>query len=93
MDALDKVVGAALGQLEGKFLSTIYFIIKIFSKVELNHIVIEKHLLVFVHSLNKFRHYITSYQFFVHIDHATIKYLMNKPDVNSIIIRWLFLLQ
>jgi len=33
------------------------------------------------------------YQVFLQIDHATNKYLMNKLDVNSIIIRWLFLLQ
>ena len=53
----------------------------------------EKELLAIVHSLNKFRHYITSYQTFVHTDHAAIKYLMNKLDVNTRIIRWLFLLQ
>lgn len=53
----------------------------------------EKELLVVVHSLNKFRHYITGYQTFVHTDHATIKYLMNKPDVNAQIIIWLLLLQ
>ena len=45
-----------------------------------------------MHSLNKFRHYITGYQTFVHIDHAAIKYLMNKPDVNARTIRWLLLL-
>ena len=53
----------------------------------------EKELLVVVHSLNKFRHYIIGYHTFVHTDHATIKYLMNKPDVNAQIIRWLLLLQ
>ena len=42
----------------------------------------EKELPVVVHSLNKFRHYITGYQTFVHTDHDAIKYLMNKPDVN-----------
>ena len=46
-----------------------------------------------VHALNKFRHYITNYQTFVHTDHAAIRYLMNKPDVNARIIRWLLLLQ
>ena len=46
-----------------------------------------------MHSLNKFRHYITGYQTFVHIDHAVIRYLMNKPDVNARIIIWLLLLQ
>lgn len=61
----------------------IYFISKNLSKVELNYIVIEKELLVVVHSLKKFRHYITGYQTFVHTDHAAIKYLMNKPDLNA----------
>ena len=63
------------------------------SKDELNYIVTEKELLVVVHSLNKFRHYIIGYQKFVHTDHATITYLMNKLDVNARIIRWLLLLQ
>ena len=53
----------------------------------------EKELLAVVHSLNKFKHYITGYQTFGHIDHATTRYLMNKPDVNARIIRWLLLLQ
>lgn len=54
--------------------------------------VIEKELVAVVRSLNKFRNYITGYQNFVHTDHATIRYLMNKPDVNAHIIRWLLLL-
>ena len=53
----------------------------------------EKELLVVVHSLNKFMHYTTCYQTFVHTDHAGIKYLMKKPVVNARIIRWLLLLQ
>jgi len=73
-------------------LYAIYFTSKNLSKAELNYIVTEKELLVVVHSLNKFKHYIIGYQTFVHIDHAAIKYLMNKPDVNARIIRWLLLL-
>lgn len=53
----------------------------------------EKELLPIVHSLNKFRHYITGYQIFLHTDHAAIKYLMKKLDVNVRIIRCLLLLQ
>ena len=71
----------------------IYFISKNISKAEHNYIVTEKELLAVVHSLKKFRHYITGYQTFVHTNHATIKYLMNKPNVNAHIIRWLLLLQ
>ena len=52
----------------------------------------EKRILTIVHSLNKFRHYITRYQTFVHTDHVAIKYLTNKLDVNAHIIIWLLLL-
>ena len=63
------------------------------SKAEFNYTMTVKELLVVFHSLNKFRHYITGYQTFVHIDHVAIKYLMNKPNVNAWIIRWFLLLQ
>ena len=92
-ETLDKSIGATLGQEEEKFPYAIYFISKNPSKAELNYTVTEKELLAIVHSLNKFRHYITSYQTFVHTDHAVIKYLMNKLDVNARTIRWLLLLQ
>eukprot|EP00253_Pinus_taeda_P025310 PITA_25310 len=92
-DASNKAIGAALGQVEEKLPYTIYFVSKTLSKAEMNYTVIEKEFLAVVHSLNKFRHYITGYQTFVHTDHAAIRYLMNKPDVNARIIRWLLLLQ
>lgn len=46
-----------------------------------------------VNSLNKFRHYITRYQTFVHTNHASLKYFVNKSNANAKIIRWLLLLQ
>jgi len=92
IDVSNKAIGAALGQVEEKLPYTIYFISKCLSKVEMNYTVTEKEFLVVVHSLDKFRHYITGYQTFVHTDHAAIGYLMNKPNVNARIIRWLLLL-
>ena len=53
----------------------------------------EKEMLAIVHALNKFGHYVTGYQTFVHTDYVSIKFLMNKLDVNARIIRWLLLLQ
>ena len=44
-----------------------------------------------VYSINKFWHYITSYETFIHTDHSVIKFLMNKPITNSKITRWLLL--
>eukprot|EP00253_Pinus_taeda_P022552 PITA_22552 len=92
-DASNKAIGAALEQVEEKLPYAIYFVSKNLSKAEMNYTVTEKEFLAVLHSLNKFRHYITGYQTFVHTDHAAIRYLMNKPDVNARIIRWLLLLQ
>eukprot|EP00253_Pinus_taeda_P029982 PITA_29982 len=92
-NASNKVIGADLGQIDEKLPYAIYFISKNLSKVELNYTVAEKEFLAVMHSLNKFRHYIIGYQTFVHTGHAAIRYLMNKPNVNAHIIRWLLLLQ
>ena len=50
-------------------------------------------MLAVVHAINKFRHYITGYEFFVHTYHSTIRYIMNKPITHGRITRWLLLLQ
>jgi hypothetical protein len=80
-DASDKSVGAVLGQDEDNKPYAIYFISKNLVGAELNYIVTEKELLAVVHALNKFRHYVTGYKVFVHTDHVSIRYLMNKPDI------------
>ena len=46
-----------------------------------------------VYAINKFRHYITGYEVFVHTDHSAIRFLMNKPITNGRVTRWLLLLQ
>jgi hypothetical protein len=46
-----------------------------------------------VHAMNKFHHYITGYEVFIHTDHYAIKYHMNKPITNGRITRWLLLMQ
>jgi len=93
-DASDYAIGAVLGQ-EDKEKShyAIYYINKNLVGAEKNYITTEKEFLVVVYAINKFRHYITGYQVFVHTDHAAIRYLMNKPIVSGRIIRWLLLLQ
>ena len=60
---------------------------------ELNYTTTEKEMLVFIHSINKFRHYITGYEVFVHKDHSSIRYLMNKPITHGRVTRWLLLFQ
>lgn len=50
-------------------------------------------MLAVIYALNKFRHYITRYQIFVHTNHATMRYLMNKSSITSRLARWLLLMQ
>eukprot|EP00253_Pinus_taeda_P024978 PITA_24978 len=82
-DASNKAIGASLGQVDEKLPYAIYFVSKNLSKAELNYNVTEKELLAVVHSLNKFRHYITGYQTFVHTDHAAISILLGFHIVSA----------
>ena len=86
-------LGIVLGQRENEVPYVIYFVNKNLSFVELNYIVIEKEFLAVVHAINKFWHYITGYEVFVHTDHSSIILLMNKPVANARITRWLLLLE
>jgi hypothetical protein len=92
-DASDSTIGVVLGQKENLLTYVIYFISKNLAPVELNYTVTEKEFLAVVYAINKFRHYITGYEVFIHTDHSTIRYLMNKPITNGRITRWLLLLQ
>ena len=91
-NASDASIGESLGQKENLMTYAIYFISKNLTPAELNYTVTEKEMLVVVHAVNKFCHYITSYEVFIHIDHFAIKYLMNKPITNGRIKRWLLLM-
>jgi hypothetical protein len=63
------------------------------SPTKLNYTVTEKEFLAFVDAINKFRHYITGYEVFVHTNYFAIRFLMNKPITNGRVTRWLLLLQ
>ena len=71
----------------------IYYININLSLVELSYMVTKKEFLAIMYAINKFWNYITDYTFFVHTDHFSIKYLMNKPITNRRITRWFLLLQ
>jgi hypothetical protein len=92
IDASDTSLGEVLGQRENQIPYAIYFVSKNLSLEEVNYTIIEKELLVVVHAINKFRHYITGYQDFVHTDHSNIKFLIKKPVKNPRVTRWLLLL-
>eukprot|EP00253_Pinus_taeda_P017990 PITA_17990 len=91
-DASDTALGAVLGQKD--FVPyAIYYTSTNLTPTELNYTVTEKDFSAVVHAINKFRHYITGYETFIHTDHSAIRYLMNKPVTNGRVTRWLLLLQ
>lgn len=81
IDASDYVVGVVLGHKIDSIEHVIYFISKNFQGVEFNYTITEKELLAVIYALNKLRHYITRYKIFVHINHSSIKYFINKPTI------------
>jgi hypothetical protein len=91
-DASNIALGIILGKKEDRSSYVIYFIRKNMSPIELNYTVTEKEFLAVVHAINKFRHYITGYEVFVHTNHYAIKFPMNKPITNGRITRWLLLM-
>jgi hypothetical protein len=59
----------------------------------MNYTVTKKEFLAVVHGINKFWHYITGYDFFIHTDHSAIRFLMKKLVTTGRITRWILLLQ
>jgi hypothetical protein len=92
-DASDTAIGAVLGKQEDIEPYAIYYISKNMAPAELNYIVTEREFLAVVYAINKFRHYVTGYPTFIHTNHTTIKYIMNKLITNTQVTRWLLLLQ
>ena len=86
-DASDTAIGAVLGQQEDKEPYAIYYISKNMAPAELYYTVIEREFFAVVYAINKFRHYVIGYPTFIHTDHTTIKYLMNKPITNARVTR------
>ena len=83
IDALDHAIGVVLGKKMDSMEHAIYYISKNLQGAKYNYTVIEKELLTVIYALNKFRHYVTGYQIFVHTDHFSIKYLMNKLAISG----------
>jgi hypothetical protein len=92
-NASDTALGAALGKRENLLLYAIYFVRKNLSPTEVNYTVTENEFLSVVHAINKFRKYITGYEVFVHTNHSTIRFLINKHVTNDRVTRWLLLLK
>jgi len=92
-DASDYAIGAVLGQKkEGKH-QVISYASKTLGGASLNYTTTEKEFLAAVYALDKFRPYLLGSDVIVFTDHAAIRYLIEKKDSKSRLIRWVLLLQ
>ena len=80
-DASDFAMQAVLGQRIEKTFKAIYYASETFNEAQENYSNIEKEILEMVFACEKFRSCILGSHVIVHIDHATIKYLMAKKYV------------
>ena len=77
---------------EGR-LHVIYYASKLLNETQLNSATPEKGLLTIIFALNKFRSYLVGSKVIIYIDHSVLKYLLEKKDVKSRLIRWILLIQ
>ncbi|XP_014519721.1 uncharacterized protein LOC106776764 [Vigna radiata var. radiata] len=92
-DASDYAIGVVLGQRREKVFHAIYYASKVLNEAQLNYATTEKEFLAIVYALEKFRSYLIGSKVIIYTDHATIKYLLTKPDSKPQLIRWVLLLQ
>ncbi|GJV65344.1 reverse transcriptase domain-containing protein [Tanacetum coccineum] len=92
-DVSDFVVGAVLGQKDGKNFHPIYFASKTLNPAQQKYIVTEKELMAVVFAFEKFKSYLILSKTIVHTDHSALKHLFKKQDAKPRLIRWILLLQ
>jgi hypothetical protein len=87
-------VGSTLSQLdENGHEHLIHFVSKQLTSIEKNYIVTELEGPKVIFSLKKFRHYLLGYKAKIVTDHKALTYLVNKPNPNGRLARWLFLME
>ncbi|GKA80277.1 reverse transcriptase domain-containing protein [Tanacetum coccineum] len=92
-DASDFVVGAVLGQKDGKNFHPIYFASKNLNPAQQKYTVTKKELMAVVFAFKKFRSYLILSKTIVHTDHLALKHLFKKQDAKPRLIRWILFLQ
>ena len=89
-DASDCAISVVLGQRVDNKLNVIHYASRTLDSAQRNYATTEKEFLAVVFACDKFRSYIVDSKVIVHIDHAAVKYLMEKKDAKPRLIRGSF---
>nr|GEW49965.1 reverse transcriptase domain-containing protein [Tanacetum cinerariifolium] len=88
-----EMLGAILGQKDGKNFHPIYFASKTLNPAQQKYTVTEKELMAVVFRFDKFRSYLILSKTIVHTNHSALRNLFKKQDAKPRLIRWSLLLQ
>ena len=86
-NASDHVIGVVLDQRKENKLHVIYYTSQTLNDAQLNYATTEKEMLAVIFTFNKFQSYLLGSKVVVYIDHAALKYLLNKKDSKLRLIR------
>ncbi|GJR12314.1 reverse transcriptase domain-containing protein [Tanacetum coccineum] len=92
-DASDFAIGAVLGQRKMKHFQPIHYASKTLTEAQIYYTTTENEMLAVVYAFEKFQPYLILSKSIVYTDHSDLKYLMNKQDAKSRLLRWVLLQQ
>ena len=94
VDASNKALGSVLTKKDEKVRDhLIYYASRQLVQAKKNYSVTEREALGMIFSVQKFRHYLLGNKVIFHVDHDTLKYMINKPQLSGRIARWVLILQ
>nr|GEV93418.1 hypothetical protein [Tanacetum cinerariifolium] len=76
-----------------KHFQPIHYASKTMTEAQIHYTTTEKEMLAVVYAFEKFRPYLVLSKSKVYTDHSALKYLLNKQDAKSRLLRWVLLLQ
>nr|GFB70738.1 reverse transcriptase domain-containing protein [Tanacetum cinerariifolium] len=92
-DASDFAIGAVLGQRKTKHFQPIHYASKTMTEAQIHYTTTGKEMLAVVYAFEKFRPYLVLSKSIAYTDHSALRYLLNKQDAKSRLLRWVLLLQ
>nr|KYP36900.1 Retrovirus-related Pol polyprotein from transposon 17.6 [Cajanus cajan] len=92
-DASNFALGAVLAQRVRRLSHVIAYASRTLDEAQVNYTTTEKELLAIVFALYKLCSYLLGSRIIVFSDHATLRFLLKKPDAKPRLIRWMLHLQ
>nr|GEV72603.1 reverse transcriptase domain-containing protein [Tanacetum cinerariifolium] len=86
-DASDFATGAVFCKRKTNHFQPIHFASKTMTEAQIHYTTMEKEMLVVVYAFEKLQPYLVLFKSIVYTDHSDLKYLLNKQDAKSRLIR------